>query len=137
MDNPRNSLRALHDSSNRRSQVVNVTTQQSAENAYGGKSIDGYGSKGLQGQLRQSLTNNPSSHRQSRMVGKNQVNSAIEKATTLDVDAGMRNSGGVRNLSLAGSKQAGMHQPHPGTYPSSTKDQGRPGAGTSLVQNLN
>ena len=99
--------------------------------------MDGYGSKGLQGQLRQSLTNNPSSHRQSRMVGKNQVNSAIEKATTLDVDAGMRNSGGVRNLSLAGSKQAGMHQPHPGSYPSSTKDQGRPGAGTSLVQNLN
>ena len=47
MDNPRNSLRALHDSSNRRSQVVNVTTQQSAENAYGGKSLDGYGSKGL------------------------------------------------------------------------------------------
>lgn len=42
------------------------------------------------------------------MVGKAQVNSAIEKATTLDVDSNMRNSGAVRNLTLGGKQPTGM-----------------------------
>ena len=85
------------------------------------------------------MTNNPSSaQRRSRMVGKMQVNSAIEKATTMDpFDANLRNSGAIRNLSLAGSNKLTTAQQPPGTYPNSTKDHGRKGAGTSLVQNLN
>lgn len=125
MEHPRNSLRALQDSSNRRSQVVNMHSSQAAENAYGGKNQDGsYGEKkGLSGHnLRNSLTNNnTSSQRQSRMMGKSYVNSAIEKAPTLDtIEQGMRNSGGARNLSLVAKASASVV--NPGTYPSSTRD---------------
>ena len=95
--------------------------------------MDGLGSKGMNGYLRNSLTNNPSSHRQSRMVGKSHVHSSnIDKAPT--IDHSLRNSGALRNLSLANKNNSMVNA---GTYPSSTKDNGRQGAGTSLVHNLN
>jgi len=104
MDNQRNSLRAMQDSSNRRSQVVtNNITRTSQDNAYVGKN-DSYGSMGLVA-MRKSTTNNPSSHRQSRMVGKSHVNSNIEKVPVgninTSIDHSLRNSGALRNMSLA------------------------------------
>ena len=95
----------MQDSSNRRSQVVTNITQPSRDNAYEGK--QDYGTMGLA--MRKAATNNPSSHRQSRMVGKSHVNSAIEKVAAGNminsIDQSMRNSGAIRNLSLV-NKQA-------------------------------
>ena len=71
-------------------------------------------------------------------MGKSYMNSAIERAPTLEtIEQGMRNSGGARNLSLVAKNSASVA--NPGTYPSSTRDStgARQGAGTSLVQNLN
>lgn len=139
MDHGKHSLRALQDNSNRRSQVVTNLVQSSQDNAYGGK-IDVYGQKGL---ARHSLTNNPSSHRQSRMAGQSHVanTTVIDKVQTANInnnsiDHSLRNSGALRNLSLVNKNATSTIEAV--NYPNTTKEKyGRQGAGTSLVQNLN